>query len=127
VVGLEIQDLSFEGTVQGLMGEASVSCAWIRGSTPENGRLQLSFSGVVGDDRQALIVVVNGYQGPGSYQWDGKPGSGPEVTAELNREQRGHVAINVYEPGDMGDIEVTLTNPFQGRIYGLWTCPGVPR
>lgn len=127
VLGPAPQDLQFEGLVNGHMTEASMSCVWFRGSSEANGRLQLAFDGLVGSERHRLRVVVNGYTGPGPYAWDGKAGSGPEVSAELDGEQRGHVVINVDHPGGSGDMDITLTNPFQGRIHGVWECPGIPR
>ena len=127
VLGPAPQDLEFLGPVEGFMSEASVTCAWFHGNTPETGRLQLAFDGLVGTDRHRLRVIVNGYTGPGPYAWDGVPGSGPEVTGELDAAYRGHVVINVDEPGGSGDMEVTLTKPLQGRIHGIWECPGIPR
>jgi hypothetical protein len=127
LLGPAPQDLQFEGTVEGVMTEASVSCVWFRGKSPEDGRLQMAFDGLVGNARHRLRIVVNGYTGPGPYAWDGTPGSGAEVTAELDSEQRGHAVINVDYPGGSGDIDVTLTNPYQGRIHGVWECPGTPR
>lgn len=127
VLGSAVQDLAFEGLVEGQMTEASTSCAWFRGATPDKGRLQLAFDGLVGPERHRLRVVVDGYTGPGAYSWDGPPNPGPEVTAELDGGQTGHVTIFVDEPGASGEIEVTLTSPNQGRISGLWSCPGVPR
>ncbi len=127
VLGSAAQDLVFEGLAEGQMTEASTSCAWFRGSTPDKGRLQLAFDGLVGSERHRLRIIVNGYMGPGVYSWDGPPNEGPEVTAELDGDQTGHVTILVDEPGASGEIEVTLTSPNQGRISGIWSCPGVPR
>ena len=127
VIGQAPQDLEFLGPVEGFMNEASVTCAWFRGSSPDGGRLQLAFDGLVGNARHRLRIVVHGYSGPGPYAWDGVPGSGPEVTAELDAEYTGHVVINVDHPGGSGDMEVTLTRPLEGRIHGIWECPGTPR
>jgi len=127
VIGQAPQDLQFAGTVNGLMTEASATCAWFRGATPEAGRFQIALDGLVGSERHRLRVIINGYTGPGPYAWDGVAGSGPEVTAELDGEQRGHVVINVDHPGGSGDMDITLTRPFQGRIHGIWECPGTPR
>jgi hypothetical protein len=127
VLGPAPQDLEFLGPVEGVMSEASVTCAWFHGNTPDAGRLQLAFDGLVGNERHRLRVVVNAYSGPGPYAWDGVPGSGPEVTGELDSTHRGHVVINVDQPGGSGDIEITLTSPLQGRIHGIWECPGTPR
>jgi hypothetical protein len=127
VLGAAIQDLEFIGTVEGHMTDSSASCAWFHGTNQGDGRLQLAFDGLVGSERHRLRIVVNGYSGPGSYSWDGPPSAGPEVTAEVDGTQTGHVTINVNEPGGTGDMEVTLTSPNQGRIHGVWECPGVPR
>ena len=127
VLGPAPQDLLFEGVVEGIMTEASVSCVWFRGSEDREGRFQMAMDGLIGSERHRLRVVIHDYTGPGPYDWDGVPGSGPEVTAELDGEQRGHVVINVDQPGGSGDMDVTLTNPYQGRISGVWECPGVPR
>jgi len=127
VLGEAVQDLEFLGVLEGRMADASVSCAWFRGATPDKGRLQLAFDGLVSGARHRLRIIVNGYTGPGAYSWDGPPNPGPEVTAELDGNQVGHATIFVEEPGGSGDIEVTLTSPSQGRIQGLWQCPGVPR
>ena len=127
VVGSAPQDLEFIGPITGFMTEAQVTCSWTRGQTPESGRFQLALSGVVDRERRSVRVLVNGYTGPGSYAWDGVPGSGPEVTAEVDREYTGHAVINVDDSGGAGDMEITLTKPLQGRIYGLWECAGVPR
>jgi hypothetical protein len=127
VLGPAPQDLEFLGPVEGVMTEASVTCAWFHGNTADAGRLQLAFDGLVGNERHRLRVVVNAYTGPGPYAWDGVPGSGPEVIGELDNTHRGHVVINVDQPGGSGDIEVTLTSPLQGRIHGIWECPGTPR
>jgi hypothetical protein len=127
VLGQATQDLQFLGPTESLMSDAQVSCAWTRGSTPDSGRLLLAFSGAVGGERHTLRVVVNGYSGPGSYAWEGAGDPRPQVTAEVDSSLRGHVTINVDPPGSTGDMEVTLTSPLQGRIYGIWECPGIPR
>ena len=127
VLGQAPQDLEFVGLVNGIMTEASTTCAWFRGTTPENGRLQVALDGLVNGERHRLRIVINGYTGPGPYDWDGKPGSGPEVSIELDSKERGHATVNVDSPGGSGDIEGTLTSPNQGRIHGLWECPGIPR
>ena len=127
VLGEAVQDLEFLGVLEGRMADASVSCAWFHGATPDKGRLQLAFAGLVAGERHRLRIVVNGYTGPGAYSWAGPPNAGPEVTAELDGDQVGHATIFVEEPGGSGDLEVTLTSPAQGLIRGLWQCPGVPR
>jgi hypothetical protein len=127
VLGPAPQDLEFIGPVSGFMSEASVTCAWFRSGTPGGDRFQMALDGLVGSERHRLRVVINGYTGPGPYAWDGVPGSGPEVTAELDSTYRGHVVINVDQPGGSGDMEITLTSPLQGRIHGIWECPGTPR
>jgi len=127
ILGPALQDLQFEGAVQGRMTDSSATCVWIHGTTPDKGRLQLTVDGLVGNERHHIRVSVSGYSGPGSYDWDGVPGSGPEVTIELDSKVTGHATINVDSPGGSGDIDGTLTTPTIGRVSGTWECPGVPR
>lgn len=126
VLGPADQGLEFFGEVEGVMTFATVQCTWIRGNSPENGRLQVALEGTVNGARHRLRIIVNGYTGPDTYEWDGVPGSGPEVTVDLDG-ARGHARVVVEEPGDNGDIEAALTTPTVGRIAGFWQCPGTPR
>ncbi|MEO8541126.1 MAG: hypothetical protein ABI577_15395 [bacterium] len=127
VLGPAVQQLTFVGIVEGTLEDADASCAWFHGSSPEKGRLQVLLQGFFGGARHSLRIVVNGYTGPGDYSWDGVPGSGPEVTIEVDSKEKGHATVFVADPGDGGEIEATITSPDQGRITGLFQCPGIPK
>ncbi len=127
VFGPAAQELHFEGIVQGDLADADASCAWFRGSGPDKGRLQVLLQGLIEGQRHSLRIIVNGYTGPGDYSWDGVPGSGPEVTIEVDSREKGHATVFVADPGDGGEIEATITAPNQGRITGLFQCPGIPK
>ncbi len=127
VFGPADQNLLFQGVVEGQMTDSDASCAWLRGPTPEKGRFQMLFQAFMSGERHSVRVVINGYTGPGEYSWDGVPGSGPEVTVEVDSKQRGHAHVFVAEPGDNGDLEATISSPGQGRITGQFQCPGVPK
>ena len=62
-----------------------------------------------------------------AHDWDGVPGSGPEVAIEIDDNKKGHAAINVDLPGGSGDTEGILKAPYQDRIHGVRECPAVPR
>ena len=127
VFGPADQNLLFEGVIEGQMTESDASCTWFRGATPEKGRFQLLAQAYMSGARHSLRVVINGYTGPGEYSWDGVPGSGPEVTIEVDSKQKGHAHVFVAEPGDNGDLEATISSPDQGRITGQFQCPGIPK
>ncbi|MBK6560453.1 hypothetical protein [Candidatus Amarobacter glycogenicus] len=126
VLGPALQALEFAGVTTGAMSEANATCAWIHGTTAGSGRLQVTLDGMVDGARHRLRIIINGYDGPGVYEWDGAPGSGPEVSVDLDG-QKGHALVVVAPTGDAGEIEAALSNPYQGRIHGIWQCPGVPR
>ena len=127
VLGQAAQDLEFTGVVEGTMSYATVQCVHIRGATPDSGRFQMAIEGSAGGQNHRLRFVINGYSGPGTYSWDGVPGSGPEVTAELDSTYRGHATITVDEPGGSGEAEAFFTKGGEGRVYGFFECPGIPR
>jgi hypothetical protein len=123
---LAIQELEFNGVVEGKMVEASASCAWLRDPAGGPGKFQMALRGLVGDTSHTLRVVVNEYDGPGDYSWDGVAGSGPEVNFEVDGKEKGHGTIFVDDTG-IGEMDVTITSPSQGRVHGLFECPGIPR
>ncbi len=127
VFGAAAQDLAFQGIVEGTMTDADSSCSWFHGSSAQKGRYQVLLQGMVGGARHSLRIVINDYQGPGDYSWDGVPGSGPEVTVEVDSKEKGHATVFVADPGDNGEIEATITAPNQGRITGLFQCAGIPK
>jgi len=127
VLGQASQDLEFAGVVNGVMTYATAQCVHIRGTTPEKGRFQMAIEGSVDGKNHRLRIVVNGFIGPGTYSWDGIPGSGPEVTGELDSTYSGHATVTVDDPPGSGEVEVFLTKGGEGRIYGLFECPGIAR
>lgn len=127
VFGLATQELTFQGIVEGVLTDADTSCSWFHGSATTRGRYQVLLQGMVGGTRHSLRIIVNDYQGPGDYSWDGVPGSGPEVTVEIDSKEKGHATVFVADPGDNGEISATITSPNQGRITGLFQCAGVPK
>ena len=126
VSGMAVQELEFNGVVEGSMSESSANCAWLRSSSGGPGRFQMSLRGLVGDSPHTLRVVVHEYDGPGDYSWDGVKDSGPEVNFEMDGTETGHGTIFIDETG-AGEIDATISSPDQGRIHGLFQCPGVPR
>ena len=127
VFGPATQNLVFQGVVEGEMTDADTSCAWFRGSSPEKGRFQLLAQAFMSGQRHSIRLIINGYTGPGEYSWDGLPGSGPEVTIEVDSKQKGHAHVFVADPGDHGDLEGTISSPDQGRVTGQFQCPGIPK
>ncbi len=121
-----MQELEFNGVVEGTMIDSSASCAWLRDPAGGAGKFQMALRGLVGDKSHTFRVVIENYDGPGEYIWDGVPGSGPMVTFELDGNQTGHGTIFVDDTG-AGDMDVTITTPDQGRVHGLFQCPGIPR
>lgn len=127
VLGPALQNLVFQGVVTGEMKDSDASCAWFRGATPDKGRFQLLAQAFMSGQRHSIRLIINGYTGPGEYEWDGVPGSGPEVTIEVDSKQKGHAHVLVADPGDNGDLEATISSPDQGRVTGQFQCPGIPK
>lgn len=126
VLGPAMQSLELLGIVEGVMTESDASCAWLRDPAGGPGRFQAALQGMVSGQRHTIRFVVHGYIGPGEYSWDGVPGSGPEVTIELDGRERGHATIFIDDFG-AGEIDGIFSSPNQGRIHGVFECPGVPR
>lgn len=126
VSGMAVQELEFNGIVEGSMSESSANCAWLRSASGGPGRFQMSLRGLVGDSPHTLRVVVHEYNGPGDYNWDGVKDSGPEVNFEVDGTETGHGTIFIDESG-AGEIDATISSPDQGRIHGVFQCPGIPR
>jgi len=127
VIGTAAQNLEFFGDVTGVMTFAQVTCVHFRGATPDKDRLQVALDGSVGNQQHRLRIIVEGYGGPGEYDWDGVAGSGPQVSVTLDNDATGHAIVSVDGEGGSGVIEAALTRPTVGRISGIWACPSPPQ
>ncbi|MGE3074004.1 MAG: hypothetical protein AB7N24_12165 [Dehalococcoidia bacterium] len=126
VLGQAEQELEFNGVVEGTMIESSASCAWLHDPAGGLGKFQMALRGLVGAEAHTFRVLIDEYDGPGDYSWDGVAGSGPKILFELDGKQTGHGTIFVDETG-AGEMDVTITTPDQGRVHGYFNCPGIPR
>lgn len=126
VLGQAEQSLEFSGVVEGTMVESEASCAWLHDPAGGSGKFQMALRGLVGDGPHTFRVVIDHYDGPGDYSWDGVTDTGPKITFELDGKNTGHGTIFVDETG-AGEMDVTITSPDQGRIQGQFFCPGTPR